>query len=182
MEPNNSNLEKLEQDLQNLSQEVKTGETNTSPVDQSTPEVPSVSMPQPVINTPVGEPEKPAESNTSEGDKKNSSPVTAVAILLGVIALLAIAAYVVGAMFFSPKSTSPKACTAEAKICPDGSSVGRTGPNCEFAACPSAVPSPLESPVSTGSATPVSTMTASPSASPMNTPTSSASASPSSTP
>lgn len=27
------------------------------------------------------------------------------------------------------------ACTQEAKICPDGSAVGRTGPNCEFAAC-----------------------------------------------
>ena len=29
------------------------------------------------------------------------------------------------------------ACTQEAKICPDGSAVGRTGPNCEFASCPS---------------------------------------------
>lgn len=29
------------------------------------------------------------------------------------------------------------ACTMEAKICPDGSSVGRVGPNCEFAPCPS---------------------------------------------
>lgn len=28
------------------------------------------------------------------------------------------------------------ACTEEAKVCPDGSSVGRTGPHCEFAACP----------------------------------------------
>jgi len=28
------------------------------------------------------------------------------------------------------------ACTAEAKMCPDGSAVGRTGPNCEFAPCP----------------------------------------------
>ena len=28
------------------------------------------------------------------------------------------------------------ACTQEAKQCPDGSYVGRTGPNCEFAACP----------------------------------------------
>ena len=28
------------------------------------------------------------------------------------------------------------ACTMEAKICPDGSYVGRTGPNCEFATCP----------------------------------------------
>jgi hypothetical protein len=29
------------------------------------------------------------------------------------------------------------ACTLDAKLCPDGSYVGRTGPNCEFAACPS---------------------------------------------
>ncbi len=28
------------------------------------------------------------------------------------------------------------ACTQEAKLCPDGSYVGRTGPNCEFAQCP----------------------------------------------
>jgi len=28
------------------------------------------------------------------------------------------------------------ACTMEAKICPDGSGVGRSGPNCEFAPCP----------------------------------------------
>jgi hypothetical protein len=30
-----------------------------------------------------------------------------------------------------------RACTMEAKICPDGSAVGRSGPNCEFAECPS---------------------------------------------
>lgn len=29
-----------------------------------------------------------------------------------------------------------KACTMEAKICPDGSTVSRTGPKCEFAMCP----------------------------------------------
>lgn len=33
----------------------------------------------------------------------------------------------------------PLACTEEAKVCPDGSAVGRTAPNCEFAACPSAI-------------------------------------------
>lgn len=27
-------------------------------------------------------------------------------------------------------------CTMEAKLCPDGSAVGRQGPNCEFTACP----------------------------------------------
>lgn len=32
--------------------------------------------------------------------------------------------------------TGSVACTAEAIMCPDGSSVGRTGPNCEFAPCP----------------------------------------------
>lgn len=31
---------------------------------------------------------------------------------------------------------SPIACSADAKICPDGSSVGRVGPSCEFAECP----------------------------------------------
>lgn len=30
-----------------------------------------------------------------------------------------------------------KACTTDAKICQGGSVVGRTGPNCEFAECPS---------------------------------------------
>lgn len=34
---------------------------------------------------------------------------------------------------FCPDNT---ACTADAKICPDGSSVGRTGVDCEFAECP----------------------------------------------
>ncbi len=32
------------------------------------------------------------------------------------------------------------ACTQEAKLCPDGSYVGRTGPNCEFAPCPGDTP------------------------------------------
>lgn len=27
-------------------------------------------------------------------------------------------------------------CTADAKMCPDGSFVGRQAPNCEFAKCP----------------------------------------------
>lgn len=32
---------------------------------------------------------------------------------------------------------SPVACTLDARICPDGSAVGRVGPDCEFAPCPS---------------------------------------------
>jgi hypothetical protein len=41
--------------------------------------------------------------------------------------------------FISPSaspSAKPVACTQEAKLCPNGSYVGRTGPNCEFAPCP----------------------------------------------
>lgn len=36
------------------------------------------------------------------------------------------------------RKTPPKrvACTKDAKICPDGTTVGRQGPDCEFAACP----------------------------------------------
>ncbi|MCB1840279.1 MAG: hypothetical protein H6858_04015 [Rhodospirillales bacterium] len=30
----------------------------------------------------------------------------------------------------------PIVCTMEAKLCPDGSYVSRTGPHCEFAPCP----------------------------------------------
>lgn len=43
------------------------------------------------------------------------------------------------------------ACSQEAKICPDGSSVGRSGPNCEFEACPYVAPAPTPVPTSTSS-------------------------------
>ncbi|HYF29096.1 MAG TPA: hypothetical protein VEA36_01875 [Candidatus Paceibacterota bacterium] len=36
----------------------------------------------------------------------------------------------------APTDNEPVACTADAKLCPDGSAVGRQGPNCEFSACP----------------------------------------------
>jgi hypothetical protein len=38
------------------------------------------------------------------------------------------------------RTPMPKGCTTEAKVCPDGSSVGRTGLNCEFEACPPYTP------------------------------------------
>lgn len=39
----------------------------------------------------------------------------------------------------SQPTTTPTAweCNGDAKICPDGSAVGRTGPKCEFVECPS---------------------------------------------
>jgi len=39
---------------------------------------------------------------------------------------------------FDSKSTDDNSvvCTMDAKICPDGSFVGRISPDCEFASCP----------------------------------------------
>lgn len=39
-------------------------------------------------------------------------------------------------VFDRPASSQPTACTEEAKLCADGSYVGRSGPKCEFAPCP----------------------------------------------
>jgi len=37
-------------------------------------------------------------------------------------------------------SSEQTICTLDAKVCPDGTAVGRTGPTCEFAACPGETP------------------------------------------
>jgi hypothetical protein len=57
-------------------------------------------------------------------------------IMLGIIGYYAVRHWMqpVG---FSRGEGGAVACTMEAKICPDGSSVGRSGPKCEFAECPS---------------------------------------------
>jgi hypothetical protein len=52
------------------------------------------------------------------------------------IAILVVAAAVAGVFYFKYKPGAQVACTMEAKLCPDGSAVGRTSPNCEFAKCP----------------------------------------------
>lgn len=36
----------------------------------------------------------------------------------------------------TPPAEEPVFCTQDAKMCPDGSYVGRVGPSCAFAACP----------------------------------------------
>ena len=48
------------------------------------------------------------------------------------------AAFILGALTSGclQASQEPIACTLDAKICPDGTAVGRVPPNCEFAACP----------------------------------------------
>ncbi len=59
--------------------------------------------------------------------------------LLVIGAAIVVIAFLAGGLWFWQASQKSllKACTMEAKLCPDGSSVGRTGLNCEFAPCPS---------------------------------------------
>ena len=69
---------------------------------------------------------------------KNNKGVSVILIVLIIVGVLA----VVGGTyyFFVKKIQKPVGCTQEAKICPDGSAVGRTSPNCEFAECPTPTP------------------------------------------
>ncbi len=64
------------------------------------------------------------------------------------IVVLAAVIIIGGVVFLSKKQTTATgqpqqiACTTDAKQCPDGSYVGRQGPQCEFAACPGANAAP----------------------------------------
>jgi len=78
-----------------------------------------------------------------------------VAAAVATFALLVLS----GCVNMNPPATptptaTPTACTQEAMICPDGSSVGRVGPNCEFAPCPSPTAPPAQTPTPTPSGTP----------------------------
>jgi hypothetical protein len=54
-----------------------------------------------------------------------------------VILLLILLVLLIGAMALANVLGERQvACTMEAKLCPDGSAVGRSGPKCEFAECP----------------------------------------------
>jgi hypothetical protein len=68
-------------------------------------------------------------------NKKISFPIAIVIIaILAVIVGGSVLAY---QYWWLPKEEAKNVvCTMEAKVCPDGSAVGRTGPNCEFAPCP----------------------------------------------
>ena len=56
---------------------------------------------------------------------------------LGVAAALALVALLIVNVYRTPAPQGTgQGCTREAKLCPDGSYVGRSGPNCEFAECP----------------------------------------------
>lgn len=72
-------------------------------------------------------------------------------IVIGVVAALVVLGGA-GYWYWSSQPSATNggegvACTTEAKLCPDGVTyVGRTGPHCEFAACPTAATSTQSAP------------------------------------
>jgi len=65
---------------------------------------------------------------------ENKQKGFAVPLIIAIVAIVAIGG---GAYyFFTEKAEEQVVCTKEAKMCSDGSSVGRIGPDCEFAPCP----------------------------------------------
>lgn len=148
MDPNNGQsgngvdpMAKLEEDLQKLTNEAENDPSTSQPINNQldNEEAPTQTSPQ----EPPQETASIVESTSPEvtpnpvvpPEPKKGSPMLIISLGLVVVALLAAIAYVIGIKFFSgaPKQI---ACTADAKVCDDGTSVGRSGPNCEFDACP----------------------------------------------
>lgn len=177
-----SALKKIEEDLKKLSSEA---EANKQVTEASTITNSPEPLPTPVADTPKSEtpsftapsetpsvtetttvttsvtpttPAPPVSSTTPPESGKKGSPLLVVSIILVVIALLAAVAYIVGAAYVRNSSGGRKSCTLEAKLCPDGTSVGRSGPNCDFDACPAPSSTPIVEPTEgTPSASPNAT-------------------------
>lgn len=86
-----------------------------------------------------------SQQSTNQGTEFQSEKIIYVIIGL-VIAAGIFGGYLALASWQNlwPFESKPEqiACTQEAMLCPDGTAVGRTGPNCEFAECP--VPANVE--------------------------------------
>ncbi len=98
-------------------------------------QIPPASPPQtPNPTTP------PSQIPPSNGTKKHQKlwMIISIVIITLLLTTSIVAGFVIYKNLQEKTESTPEqtACTLEAKICPDGSSVGRTGPNCEFAECP----------------------------------------------
>ncbi len=81
-----------------------------------------------------------------DGNTNNLIKLGVVAVVFSVVGFLLGCFFTVNHMpygkspisrdWVSPTEPEGVACTADALLCPDGSSVGRIAPNCSFAPCP----------------------------------------------
>lgn len=95
------------------------------------------------ISQPISIPTQPETHNvpTNQPKPRNTKLIIIAFFIVLVLLVLGLAgAFALGKNSQTPTPTpTPEAvaCTMEAKVCPDGvTSVGRSGPNCEFTACP----------------------------------------------
>ncbi len=83
-------------------------------------------------------------------NKNNAAWVAVTILAAGLIVIASFLFYTMMYMRDLPMPVEPDggigdgagpitACTLEARQCPDGTYVGRQGPNCEFAPCPSGI-------------------------------------------
>jgi hypothetical protein len=124
-------------------------------MEPANPNQPLNSNPAPAVQTPPAASQAPDPAATVVNTTPPQEPkhsrfskklILILLILVVVIVLAAAGGYSVlnqskaPAVTTSPTPTTPVeegvVCTQDAKECPDGSFVGREGPNCEFAACP----------------------------------------------
>lgn len=105
-------------------------DTKQSPWDTQDVDNPEQQTPQPLSTTPV----------------ENTPPQRHFSFfsLKSLIIFLIIAIFSFAGTYFIANRTENVACTQEAKQCPDGSSVGRVGPECDFTPCPTTQPTPTQ--------------------------------------
>lgn len=73
--------------------------------------------------------------------KEKGNLMLAIAVVVGFTVVIITGLYLIydKSLFIKEKEQKQEntvVCAQDAKVCPDGSSVGRIGPNCEFADCP----------------------------------------------
>ena len=72
----------------------------------------------------------------NRSSKKGVITSTTAFFVTAVIIIILLAYWMQQSSHIVAPINPPVACSQEAKLCSDGSAVGRTGPNCEFAQCP----------------------------------------------
>lgn len=80
----------------------------------------------------------PTNASQTTTPPQKTNPLSLVLVAFVMFTLGGILGYYFGAnkSSLSPASPGQTACTLDAKVCPDGTSVGRVGPDCEFTPCP----------------------------------------------
>lgn len=76
------------------------------------------------------------QSSQSSSPIGTSHAVKLIAIIGGGVLLIILVVTTMYSLGIKSSTPGKTFCTQEAKLCPDGSYVGRTGPNCSLAQCP----------------------------------------------